>query len=119
MNGAWLPGIMLLVFFAGVWILARKQEQRAGARAKPHFPNRIDKIRIDQLRTELVFLRVSAACLAQRLGIETKQLPVLGKDRRDLVMLAFCVGRGWNSLIGLCCRRIEAIKTRHQKCLMN
>jgi hypothetical protein len=79
----------------------------------------IENLSVEDVRKDLVFLRVSAACLAQQLGIETKQLPVLGKDRRELVDLAVYMGVGWNDLVSLCCQRIENLKERHHKCLMN
>ena len=52
-------------------------------------------------RQELEILRVSLARIAQAVGVETEQLPVLDKSYNELAPMAREEDRGWNALAGL------------------
>jgi hypothetical protein len=60
-------------------------------------------------REELFYLRISVARIAQAAGIETEDLPVLGKGTRAIARLAAQQQRGWN---GLAAEVAEYLKTR-------
>lgn len=73
----------------------------------------------NEIALELTALRMSVALLAQRLGIESPLLPVLGKDQAALAEMAVDFDRGWNGLVQLCYKRISELQERHNKCLAN
>jgi hypothetical protein len=57
--------------------------------------------------TELETLRVSLARVAQALGVNGRQLDVLGKVYEELANMAETQERGWNDLAGACVERAE------------
>jgi hypothetical protein len=57
-------------------------------------------------RLELVTLRVSVALACQQAGVESRDLPILGKEMRDLARMANKHTRGWNSLVAVLVERL-------------
>lgn len=62
---------------------------------------------------ELVSLRVSLARIAQRLGVETDDLRVRGKDYNELSILAVFQERGWNRLAEACAEKADQLNGRN------